>query len=263
MSSTGRDPVAYAIGSPSGSSVLQHGPSTVATSQDGWWEEERATFIRGRLERLLHGRDSVIDVGCGTGKMLGEDRNLPGVFKVGVDSYRWPEWNIRNTHAVFVCAEADRLPFRDGAFDVVGSFDVLEHLGDDVGALREQRRVCSRSGDVVTAVPAFPRLWSAHDDAVGHQRRYTADSLAATASDAGLTVGRSTYFFSWLAPAALLLRNRGIRNYEPVAGDSATMSVVRWSIGLVCRLERAVAQRVRLPFGTSLWAQFRPHQSDT
>ena len=98
---------------------------------------------------------------------------------------------------------------------------------------------------------------------VGHQRRYTADSLAATAADAGLSVGRSTYFFSWLAPAALLLRNRGIRNYEPVAGDSATMSVVRWSIGLVCRLERAVARRVRLPFGTSLWAQFRPHQSDT
>ena len=176
----------------------------------------------------LPSRSMVADVGCGRGWLLGAA--ALDVTIVNIDSYVWPEWAL-SQHVLHVCASADALPFRDGTFDVVGSFDVLEHLPDDEAALGEQRRVVRPNGRVVVAVPADRRLWSPHDDAVGHFRRYDVPELRALADRSGLRVERCTRFFSFLWLPAWLGRNRATRPAEPGNGKGVVGALVRGTVG--------------------------------
>lgn len=163
---------------------------------------------------------------------------------------------------MFVRARADALPFRDGSIDLVGSFDMIEHVPDDAAALAEQARVVSSTGAVVTAVPADQRLWSSHDEAVGHFRRYDRSTLISLAGNVGLTVVRSTYFFSFLWPPAFALRNSTARREAGERAESVLSRCIARLIGVIAGLERAIIRRRPLPFGTSLWAEFRPSPDD-
>jgi SAM-dependent methyltransferase len=229
------------------------GPSTMPSSESGWWEEERAKLVAERITDLVGHSAVIADVGCGRGTMLREPTFDEHVV-VRVDSHLWDEW--RERPGPYVCAAAHALPFRDGTFDVVGSFDVLEHLADDEAALREQRRVTRAGGHVVAAVPADRRLWSAHDEAVGHHRRYDRAGLRALADRCGLIPTRLSAFYSFLWLPAYALRNRAARTAEPGNDDTVSGRLVRHVIGALSRLERLVIRRVRLPVGTSLWAEF-------
>jgi SAM-dependent methyltransferase len=76
-------------------------------------------------------------------------------------------------------SDATKLPLADDSIDLVVAFDLLEHLEDDDAAVREVHRVLRPTGTYLIAVPADPRLWSAHDEAVDHVRRYTRAELLA------------------------------------------------------------------------------------
>ncbi len=232
----------------------QDGPSTMLCTEAGWWEEERARFIRARVAEMTEPGALIADVGCGRGRLLATPE-LHGRAVVNVDSHIWDEWRGRHDVA-FVCASADALPFRDGAFDVVGSFDVLEHIPDDLAGLREQQRTVRSTGTVVAAVPADQRLWSGHDVAAGHFRRYDVTSFGAVADRAGLDIARSTYFFSYLWVPAWITRKRSQRA-EPGNRTGVLGDVVRRAVGAVAAVERRVLRRRRLPFGTSLWIELR------
>lgn len=230
------------------------GPSTMATDQGDWWEHERATFVRARLGRLSSPGGLVIDVGCGRGTML-DAIELTDRLCVSVDSHLWSDW--KGQQRMFVVASAESLPFRTGCAQIVGSFDVLEHLPDDAQALAEQHRVVSDTGTVVAAVPADQRLWSAHDRAVGHFRRYSDADLESAFQRHGLTSSRVTYFFSYLWPIAWLLRNRPSRPQSGQPGTGVFARLVAVAIGVLAATERRLLTTVRLPFGTSLWGEFR------
>jgi SAM-dependent methyltransferase len=197
----------------------------------------------------------IADVGCGRGAMFDDD-SLADRVVVCADSHRWDTWQPRaGIH--YVVATADALPFREGAFELVGSFDVLEHLPDDHAGLQEQRRVVRPGGHVVTAVPADPRLWSAHDEAVGHYRRYTEASFRDLAGAVGLQVDRATHFFSFLWLPARLTRRRPLRTQPPGSGDGIGARAITRVIGALGAVERWWMSRRRLPWGTSLWFESR------
>lgn len=228
------------------------GPVTMPSDATGWWERERATFIRERVLARTKPGDFVADIGCGRGTMFdGEIDASRSVVRV--DSHLWAEWADRP--GLYVCAAADALPFRDRAFDLVGSFDVLEHLDDDTAALGEQVRIVRVGGVVVGAVPADPRLWSQHDEAVGHRRRYDAAGLRSLAERCGLDVDATTYFFGFLWLPAWMTRRSALRTSEPGTGSSVLSRAVKRVIAGVCLVERALARRVPLPFGTSVWVE--------
>ena len=227
------------------------GPQTMPSQATGWWETERAAFIRSRITDLAGPGATIVDVGCGRGDMFNH-ADLADRVRINVDSHIWDEWRDRDG-ILFVAARADALPFRDGAFDLIGSFDVLEHVPDHNAALREQRRIADPAATVVTAVPADPRLWSAHDEAVGHQRRYTLASFGELARNAELAVRRRSYFYSFLWLPAWLTRKSAIRSAEPAKGDSIASRAVRAVIGIIAAGERLLMKRFTLPFGTSAW----------
>ena len=74
------------------------------------------------------------------------------------------------------------LPFRDGQFDLVCAFDVIEHVEDDQRVFREVTRVLKGDGILICSVPLYAELWTAFDDWVGHARRYDPSDLLAILS---------------------------------------------------------------------------------
>jgi SAM-dependent methyltransferase len=114
----------------------------------------------------------------------------------------------------------EALPWEAGTFDLITCLDVLEHIADDRRTLTELRRVCKVGGFMLLTVPAYPRLWSLHDVANHHYRRYSRRSLRVAAIEAGWKVVRMTAFNSiLLVPAALVrIAQRGKRpglDYTP------------------------------------------------
>jgi SAM-dependent methyltransferase len=111
----------------------------------------------------------------------------------------------------------EQLPWTDGTFDVLTCLDVVEHTPDDVATLTELRRVTRPGGWLLVTVPAYQALWSRHDEANHHYRRYGRGALRAAAVSAGWRVHRMTSFNSvLLAPAAFVrLAQRG----RPATGD--------------------------------------------
>jgi 2-polyprenyl-3-methyl-5-hydroxy-6-metoxy-1,4-benzoquinol methylase len=106
--------------------------------------------------------------------------------------------------------EVDRMEFPNeippGRYDVVTLFDVLEHLLDDRSALDGVRKLLRPGGRVIISVPALPWLWSSHDVAVGHHRRYTPSLLGRRLREAGFRILHVTHFNTVLLPLAVLRR---------------------------------------------------------
>ncbi len=228
-----------------------------ATERDHWWfRAKRALVLQEAARAGADDRGLAIDVGCGTGAVLGA---LATRFNrvVGTDlSLLAAERasTLVGPGAGPVLARAEALPFAAERAALLTSLDVLEHLDDDVWALHEFARVVRPGGLLILAVPAYEWAWSDHDDALGHRRRYTAPRLARVAQDAGLDCLRVTYFHSWLAPLAFLLRKTPLRLL--VRGDQEEASYVGPGVNRLFRavtaLERGLIRLVPLPFGLSV-----------
>ncbi len=153
------------------------------------------------------------------------------------------------------------MPFADGDFDLAVSLDVIEHLDDDIGALREMRRVVAQDGVLLVTVPAYPWLWSAHDEINHHHRRYTQDSLLQGAQRAGWHSVRTTYFNSLLLPVAIVLRllERLSRKTTESSLDLwVPTEPLNWMLERPLVLEsELIGHGGRIPAGLSLLAVFR------
>lgn len=195
----------------------------------------------------------VLDLGCGTGYTL--TCLPPSARGVGID---------RSAHALalatrrglagrLVQGDVQRLPFADGAFDAVLALDVLEHLPDDAAAAREIARVLRPGGCAVVTVPAFRFLWSRHDEALSHLRRYRLGEVSKVLDSAGLTVERSSYYNFWLFPlvAAVRLVGRLRPGAEGRTDVSVPPAAVNRLLTAVLASERHLLRRGSLPVGVS------------
>jgi SAM-dependent methyltransferase len=174
--------------------------------QRHWWYAERRTL----LHRILRDRRTggwAADIGAAAG---GNTRVLESLgWRTLALEYSQTGAELNRSRGLQVSrADAHDLPLRDASVGVVTALDVLEHLEDDHRAATELRRVLRPDGVLVVAVPADPALWSAHDEAVGHVRRYTDETLRALLTGAGFEIQR---LWSWnvlLRPLAVLRRKR-------------------------------------------------------
>jgi SAM-dependent methyltransferase len=151
------------------------------------------------------------------------------------------------------------MPFADGCFDVVTCLDVIEHTPDDRATLAELRRVTRPGGLTLVTVPAYQALWSWHDEANRHYRRYARRDLRSAATAVGWQVVADTYFNALLlAPAAAI---RVAQRHRPPPGHSdleRTPAGIDRLLELPLRLEsQLLAGGGRLAFGLSLLAVLR------
>ena len=226
-----------------------------------WWFRGRRRILLAALERVGVRATRVLDVGSGAGtnlELLGA--RFPGAGLVGIDLEREPLRFCRADRALPVCqADAERLPFAGGSFDLVAALDALEHLADDAAGLRELHRVCRPGGTLVATVPAFRALWGSVDELGHHHRRYGRRELLARVEMAGFEVVLDRYFNFWLFPgiAAVRLLSRARRRPAHEAEAARSDFDLVASGPLAALLERVFSSEARLlglrvPFGVSL-----------
>ncbi|MDE9367609.1 methyltransferase domain-containing protein [Luteipulveratus sp. YIM 133132] len=168
-----------------------------------WWYAERRHLLAKAIQGLTPGR--ALDIGAAGGgntRVLVEHGWSASPLEYGEDGAE-----VAHERGLPVMrADAMRLPLQDESLDLVVAFDVLEHLEDDDASAREVLRVLRRGGSFLIAVPADPRLWSAHDEAVGHVRRYTRESLLDLLRRNGFEIDRVASWMVLLRPAVAIKR---------------------------------------------------------
>jgi SAM-dependent methyltransferase len=176
-----------------------------ANEERHWWFSGRRQVLLALVRTELPAGARLLDVGCGTGFFL---EAAAARYRVsGLDPSPLAVGFCRARGLTEVReGGADDLGGRTAAYDAVTFFDVIEHLPDDIRALTLAREVLRPGGRVFVSVPAYPWLWSHHDEAHGHQRRYTRDLLRARLTAAGFAQANTGYFNARLFPIALAVR---------------------------------------------------------
>lgn len=226
-----------------------------AVEKDHFWFEVRRRWIYDKVLPFIPSRARVLEVGCGTGNIssyfarMGHDV-FGCEFYAQAISMSWPGFQG-------VRGDSNRLPFRDGSFDLVGVFDVIEHFEDDRLPLLEAARIVRSGGIVAVTVPSRSELWSSVDEIALHKRRYDKEMIHHLLSGAGLKPALTEYLFMSLYLPMKLLRGK---QKEP-ALELRTGTVANFLLKGLFHLERVVSRQVPLPIGTSIIAVARTLQS--
>jgi SAM-dependent methyltransferase len=226
-----------------------------------WWYRGRRTVLDGVIADLgMPANARILDAGCGSGRFMVDLAKRGEVTGVELSDTSVALARQRGIGEV-VAGSVLEMPFADASFDLAVSLDVIEHLEDDVAALRELRRVVAPGGALLVTVPAYQWLWSGHDEINHHHRRYTRRTLQSAAEHAGWRQTRTTYFNSLLLPVAILLRvldRFSTKTTESSLDLWIPPEPLNWLLERPLALEAAlVARGGRIPSGLSLLAVFR------
>ena len=231
-----------------------------AEDRHWWYRGRRGVLERAIADLRLPARARILDAGCGSGRNMVEFARHGIVTGIELSP---TSVGLARERAAGEVVEGSvlEMPFDADAFDFAASLDVIEHLQDDLQALRELRRVVAPGGALLVTVPAYQWLWSGHDEINHHHRRYTRRSLQRAGEQAGWQQVRTTYFNSLLLPAAILLRvlDRFSRKTTESSLDLwVPPEPLNWLLERPLALEAAlIARGGRIPAGLSLMAVFR------
>lgn len=234
-----------------------------ALEADHWWYRGMRAIYTRLLCRNMHAKAvSVLDIGCGSGgnfPVLAPYGPVVGLDLAAVALELWPE-----RPAGLVQASAVAIPFENSSFDLVTLLALVEHVDDDIGVLREAARVCTPEGIVMVNVPAYQFLWTDHDEANRHIRRYRARELTEKARSAGLRVVTMSYANTFLFPVALVTRSiqrvhqRIVHTGTPRVDMFPVPEPLNTWLAQLLSLEGLLMNWIRLPFGVSIVAILAP-----
>jgi len=228
----------------------------LAEAESGhWWFRARNRILLWTMATKIKPFVSFLEVGCGTGYVLdGVRKAYPAADLFGAEYFeeglvfarkRVPDASFRQLDAT-VMDEADR-------YDVIGVFDVIEHIEQDEKVLENLARAVKPGGSLMITVPQHRWLWSAADEHACHVRRYTRSELVEKVSRAGLRTDYVTSFVTFLVPLMWLARRSASKgNYDPMS----EFRIPRWlnhGLETVMSIELALLKLgLRFPLGGSL-----------
>lgn len=229
-------------------------PELAALEDRNFWFQARNRLIVHAIRTYCPRFDAFLEIGCGTGQVLRAIANafpsarLSGseLFVEGLAFAR-----KRVPRARFMQMDATRIPFT-AEFDVIGAFDVIEHIRDDTRVLSEIHRALRPGGAVILTVPQHPWLWSHQDELAHHQRRYRRGELERKLRDCGFRVAYSTSFVSLLLPLLAASRLVARRNDDDPLREMRVGGTINALLGSVLLLELLLLRSgARLPAGGS------------
>lgn len=225
-----------------------------------WWFVARRAYLYRLIEKYLaiDSQQKLCEIGCGTGgnlKMLSEFGSVDGV-EINESAKKIAEsLKTKNETNIFQGHLPDAIPLK-GFYDGVFSLDVIEHIENDLEAVKALKELANENGRFIFTVPAYQWLWSWHDEVNHHYRRYTKKSFCDLLEQAGLNVRYASYFNTLLFPLAVVKRiteflvPKRLRNQNwDVQMPSSWLNKLLESI---FKLECYWAGKLSIPFGLSI-----------
>ena len=226
-----------------------------AVEETHWWfVGRRKLFARELLRAGVSKEARVLDIGTSTGANLRMLRELGFYDATGLDP---SEDAVRLCKmkgiASVVRGDARALPFPGGSMDFVLATDVIEHVDDDAGALREIFRVLAPGGKVLITVPAFQSLWGPEDERSWHKRRYRLRPLVRLVATTGLRPIAQYYFNYLLFLPVWVVRHSverlGVRLESESNLNTPALNAV---LSAIFSLDVMTASWLHPPFGVSI-----------
>jgi SAM-dependent methyltransferase len=225
-----------------------------AIDEGHWWYRARRRIVAQMIMRYaqLPKGANIAEIGCGTGSNLPVLELFGHVTAVEPDATARLVAAKRSKATVVLGRLPNELPLIDKSLDLAVMLDVLEHVDDDVAALKAVAAKLKPSGRFLLTVPALPALWSPHDEEHHHKRRYTAKTLRAAMDQAGLKIEMMSYFNTLLFPLIA-----GVRWMKNLTGSKAVdtgmpSAFVNKTLEGIFAFERKLIGRLPLPIGVSL-----------
>ncbi len=223
-----------------------------------WWFQGRKSIIFSILDKYMSPDsmkgEKAVDLGCGTGLILSELNSY--TLTTGVDfSLLALSFCKKRGIKDLVCADVSTLPFKDNSFDLIFALDLLEHIPDDYALMREIHRICRPGGKVMTTVPAYQYLWSEHDEALHHSRRYSKRQFRELITSTGFTPLKLSFCISFMFLPILLFRilQKTLKpNKKPKTHLIVLPNAINQLLIKLLEVEAWIVRRVNIPFGVSL-----------
>ncbi len=227
-----------------------------ALDQQHWWYVARREVLAALIRRCVRPPKgaAILEVGCGTGHnlaMLGQFGTVDGL-ELDPEARELAEKRLGKGIFAVPLPEMRGVPERH--YDLVAALDVIEHLEDDRAAIESIARRLKPGGKFLMTVPAHQWMWSAHDVANHHQRRYSHSALRSLFDGTPFQLEKSGYFNSLLFPLAVAERLSSKVRGKDSADLSLPPAWLNKSLEKGFALERHAIGRVPLPPGLSLFA---------
>lgn len=219
-----------------------------------WWFTARRKIIdkviRTRIVPPANAR--ILEVGCGTGSNLALLKRFGTLEAIEPDDTARAFSAKRGGIQIQGGLLPDGVTLDDNAYDFIAMLDVLEHIPDDRISLEALRPKLRQGGKLLLTVPAIPWLWSAHDEAHHHKRRYTANALAKVVTATGYRITYQSYFNTVLFPLVALARGVGKLTGKEGGDDAMPPAPINTVLGALFSAEAAWLGRFSFPVGVSL-----------
>ena len=240
-----------------------------------FWFRSRNKVIAECLREVTNSLPAgyhMLEIGCGTGNVLQMLEKICRDGKVvGMDLFaEGLQFARKRVTCSLVQGDLNDPPFHQN-FNIIGMFDVLEHMEQDVAVLKNLGQMLCKHGVIVVTVPAHQSLFSYFDEASHHFRRYEIDQLSSILSKAGYQVEYISYYMALTFPIVWLVRKlsplvkghnqmNSQEKKEELVHDMSVNElrivpvaneVMAWLLGWETWF---VSHRIRIPFGTSLIA---------
>jgi 2-polyprenyl-3-methyl-5-hydroxy-6-metoxy-1,4-benzoquinol methylase len=224
-----------------------------------WWFSTRQKIIGDMIKRkaALRPSSKILDVGCGTGAILAMLSTQYEAWGTDTSPIAIEYCRKRGIANAFCCT-LETFPHPEMRFDLITMFDVIEHIDDDIGVLRQARQLLKAGGKILVTVPAYEFLWSIHDDLNHHKRRFVRSQLRKVLEASGFNVELISYYNTILFPSAVV--QRITKKFIMPATDTTLNIPALWLnslLGKIFSFERILLKRFSLPFGLSLIAVAR------
>ena len=231
--------------------------------QRHWWFTARRRILAELIERVARPpKDArILELGAGTGHNLAMLSRFGKVEASELDPIARELASERLGREVKEAALPDLSMFPAGSYDLIALLDVLEHVPDDKGSLAAIMTRLKPGGALLLTVPANPWMWSAHDVAHHHHRRYRKGEIEQLANEAGFEIDLLSPFNSLLFPPIAAVRLAGKLTGKDDSDDAMPGALVNRALDTVFGLEKSLIGRVPMPFGVSLVAVLRRPRS--
>jgi SAM-dependent methyltransferase len=220
--------------------------------EQSFWFRARNRLVVSMVRQHFADASDYLELGCGTGFVLAALReHFPNLRVVGTELYADGQAYARERlpDVEFVALDARAMRY-SGCFDLIGAFDVLEHIPEDELVLSNARNALRDGGGLIVLVPQHPRLWSDFDERAHHVRRYDRADLVSKVTAAGFVVERVTSFVTMLLPAMFLSRRLPAKASSSVGLTPGPLNAVFEH--LLDMERRLIESGISLPAGGSL-----------